>query len=54
MLLVIGVLRSAETRALLSEAIGSYGHRLVQAGSCEQAEVLLKNGLEPDLVVYES
>jgi len=54
MLLVIGVLRSAETRALFSEAIGSDGHRLVQAGSCEQAEVLLKNGLEPDLVVYES
>lgn len=52
-LLVLGVLRSAETRAILSSAIESSGHKLVQASSSEQARILLNNGVEPDLLVFE-
>jgi two-component system response regulator AtoC len=54
MLLVIGLLRSAETRSLFSRVVSCAGHRLVQASSCEQAKVLLNNGVEPDLVVFET
>jgi two-component system, NtrC family, response regulator AtoC len=53
-LLVLSVLRSAETRALVSSVISGAGHKLVQASSCEQARILLKNGVEPDLVIYEA
>ncbi|MGA8087994.1 MAG: sigma-54 dependent transcriptional regulator [Terracidiphilus sp.] len=53
-MLVLSVLRSAETRLLLSEVIESAGHKLVQAGSCDQAELLLNNGVEADLVILES
>jgi two-component system, NtrC family, response regulator AtoC len=54
MLLVVSVLRSAETLSVFSAIIGCAGHRLVQASSCEQAKVLLNNGVEPDLVIFES
>lgn len=53
-LLVLGVLRSAETRAGLSSAIESAGHKLVMTSSSEQARILLNNGVEPDLLVFEA
>lgn len=53
-LLVLSVLRSSETRLLLKETIESAGHKLVQASSCDQAELLLMNGVEADLVILDS
>lgn len=53
-LLVLGVLRSAESRVVLSSAIESTGHKLVQTSSSEQARILLNNGVEPDLLVFEA
>ncbi len=53
-LLVLSVLRTAETRSLLNEVIESAGHKLVQASGCDQAELLLNNGVEADLVILES
>ena len=53
-MLVLSVLRSAETRTLLTEVIERAGHKLVQACSCDQAELLLNNGVEADLVILES
>jgi two-component system response regulator AtoC len=52
-LLVLGILRSAETRTILSEVLDRAGHQLVQAPGCEQARILLENGVEPDLIVLE-
>jgi transcriptional regulator with PAS, ATPase and Fis domain len=34
--------------------VESAGHKLVQASSSEQAQILLSNGIEPDLVILES
>ena len=53
-LLVLGVLRSAETRGSLASVIESAGHKLVQTSSSEQARILLNNGVEPDLLVFEA
>ena len=53
-LLVLSVLRSAETRSIFSSATEQAGHKLVQASSSEQARILLNNGVEPDLVVFEA
>ena len=53
-LLILSVLRSAETRSLLNDVLESAGHKLVHASGCEQSQILLSNGLEPDLVIVES
>ena len=53
-MLVFCVLRSAETRSSLSETVERAGHKLVSVSSCEQAQVLLRNGLDPDLILVES
>lgn len=39
---------------MLSEVVGSAGHKLVNASGREQAQILLDNGLDPDLVFIES
>jgi two-component system response regulator AtoC len=52
-LLVLSVSRSAETRSLLSKVIESAGHKLVHAFGCDQAQILLENGVDPDFVVLE-
>lgn len=52
-LLVLSVLRSAETRSAISSVVERTGHKLVQASSSEQARILLNNGVEPDLFVFE-
>ena len=53
-LLVLGVVRSAETRDILSSAVESAGHKLVQTSSSEQARILLNNGVEPDVLVFDA
>lgn len=53
-LLVLSVLRSAETRSVLIGVAGRSGHKLVQASSTQQARILLNNGVEPDLVIFEA
>ena len=53
-LLVLSVLRSPESRSLAIDVIGSAGHKPVHASSFEQAKILLSNGLEPDLVIFEA
>ena len=53
-LLVLSVLRSAETRSIFGSAAERAGHKLVQTSSSEQARILLNNGVEPDLVVFEA
>src|SRR5579863_1208397 len=53
-LLILSVLRFAETRSLLTSSLESAGHKLVHAASCEQSQILLSNGLDPDLVIVES
>jgi len=52
-LLILSVLRSAENRSLVSGAVAGAGHKLVQASSIEQAQILVSNGLEPDLLIVE-
>jgi transcriptional regulator with PAS, ATPase and Fis domain len=37
----------------VSGALAGAGHKLVQASSIEQAQILLNNGLEPDLLIFE-
>jgi two-component system, NtrC family, response regulator AtoC len=53
-LLVLSILGSVESRATLSEYLEKAGHKLVQAAGCEQARILLENGVEPDLVILEA
>ena len=53
-LLVVAVLRSAETRTAMGQVAERAGHKLVQTSSSEQARILLSNGVEPDLVVFET
>ena len=53
-LLVLSVLRSVETRSLLNVVLKSAGHKLVNASGCEQAQILLSNGLNPDLILVET
>lgn len=53
-LLVLGVFRCADTRSILSSAAERAGHKLVQTSSTEQARILLNNGVEPDLLVFEA
>jgi two-component system, NtrC family, response regulator AtoC len=52
-LLVLSVLKSAEARSFLSGIVASAGHKLVGASNGEQAQILLSNGIEPDLVILE-
>jgi two-component system, NtrC family, response regulator AtoC len=53
-LLILTVLRSVGTRSLLTSVLESAGHKLVHASGCEQSQILLSNGLDPDLVIVES
>jgi two-component system, NtrC family, response regulator AtoC len=39
---------------LLSEVLESAGHKLVQASGGGQAQILLENGVDPDLIILES
>lgn len=54
LLLVLSVIHSRETRSLVRIVLEDAGHRVVEAGGCSQAVVLLENGLRPDFVLLES
>ncbi len=53
LLLVLTVIRNAETRSLARIVLEGAGHRVIESGGCAQAQALLENGLRPDLLVLE-
>jgi len=54
LLLVLAVIRHAETRTFIKSVLQDAGHRVIEADGYPQAESLLTNGLEPDLLLIES
>lgn len=52
-LLVLAVIRHAETRALVKTVLEDAGHRFIESEEYPQAQSLLENGLKPDLVLIE-
>ena len=52
-LLVLTIIRNAETRSLVRIALNEAGHRVIEADGYAQAELLLKNALSPDRLVVE-
>jgi len=54
MLLVLSVIRTPETRLLVRAALKGAGHRVVESDGYTQAQLLLSNGLSPDLLLVES
>ena len=52
-LLVLSILHSNQSRSLVNRVVGSSGHKMISTGSCEQAGVLIINGVVPDLVILE-
>ena len=54
MLLILCVEFSADTRSLFTGVVESAGHKLIHLSGCEQARILLANGLTPDLIFAES
>jgi two-component system, NtrC family, response regulator AtoC len=52
-LLVLSIIRNAETRSLVKQTLNEAGHRVIEADGYAQAELLLKNALSPDLLVVE-
>ena len=53
-LLILSVVRHAETRSLIGMVLEGAGHRLIEADEFPQARMLVSNGLAPDLVMVES
>lgn len=54
LLLVLSVVQDSPVRAFVRMVLESLGHRVIDAAGYAQAESLLTNGLEPDLVLYDS
>ena len=52
-LLVLTVIRSAETRSIVSKMLEEAGHRVTEASAYAQAQSLLSNGFNPDLLLVE-
>jgi two-component system, NtrC family, response regulator AtoC len=52
-LLILAVIRHTETRSLVRSTLADAGHRLIEAEDYPQAQLLLDNGLNPDLVLLE-
>ncbi len=50
-LLVVAVVQNAETRSLIKAVLESASHRVVECDSCRQAQLLMSNGLAPDLLL---
>jgi len=53
-LLVVTVIRSIETRSLVRMVLESADHRVIESTACPQAQLLLSNGLQPDLLMIEA
>lgn len=54
LLLVLTVIRNAETRSSVRLVLEGAGHRVIESDGCPQAQALLSNGLHPDLLLIES
>lgn len=54
LLLVLTAVQKAESRSIAKEYFHEAGHRVVESSGFEAAEVLLANGLSPDLLVVDS
>lgn len=54
LLLVLTAISSAKTRSAARMVLEEAGHRVIEAGGYVQAQSLLNNGLDPDLVVCEA
>ncbi len=53
LLLVLIVIQDAKMRALVRKVLEGGGHRIVDAAGISQAQLLLSNGLDPDLVLCQ-
>lgn len=53
-MLVLSVIRNAETRSFVKMVLEGEGHRVIEPSGCPQAQTLLSNGLDPDLLLVES
>lgn len=54
LLLVLTVIRTAETGSFVRIVLERAGHRVIQSDEYTQAQSLLSNGLSPDLILVES
>jgi two-component system, NtrC family, response regulator AtoC len=54
LLLVLTAIRHLETRELIKTVLEGAGHRVIESEGYAQAESLLTNGLDPDLLLIES
>jgi two-component system, NtrC family, response regulator AtoC len=54
LLLVLSAIRHPETRSFIKTALEGAGHRVIESEGYAQAESLLANGLDPDLLLIES
>lgn len=54
LLLVLSAIRHPETRAFIKTVLEDAGHRVIESEGYAQAESLLANGLDPDLLLIES
>jgi two-component system, NtrC family, response regulator AtoC len=52
LLLVLAVVENSETRSIVRRILERAGHRLIECDSCRQAQLLLGNGLSPDLLLF--
>lgn len=52
-LLVLAAVQKAETRLLVKKVLEGAGHRVIEVEGYGQAQLLLSNGLSPDLVLLE-
>lgn len=53
-LLVVVVVQDSSTRSLARAVFEGAGHRMIECGSCSQAQTLLSHGLSPDLLLIAS
>lgn len=51
LLIVLVVVQSPETRSRIKTVFEGAGHRLIECDSCQQAHLLISNGVSPDLLL---
>jgi DNA-binding NtrC family response regulator len=54
LLLILSVIQNAKTRAFATMVLEEAGHRVIEAAGSSQANALLSNGLDPDLLLCEA
>jgi two-component system response regulator AtoC len=54
LVVVLAVVHDPEMRSLIRTLTDGEGYRLIEAGSYSQAQLLLSNGFEPDLLLVDS